>query len=573
MVAKVTRELTKMRRTLSDVFGLQELRPGQADVIRSVLEGRNTLAIMPTGAGKSLCYQLPALHLPGTTLIVTPLISLMKDQVDKLEDAGLDASQLNSALTVSEHEENLSQIEENRSEFVFTTPERFTDQEFLANLRGKQIDFVVIDEAHCISEWGHDFRPAYLSLGAAIKTLGMPPVLALTATATPEVTEDIEKQLDLGHLRIINTGIHRQNLCYEVLRVTNEAEKREHILRLLREIEGTGIIYAATVKTVEALHEWLKTFEFPVAKYHGRLSASERKETQERFMDGELKTIIATNAFGMGIDKPDIRFVVHYQMPGSLESYYQESGRAGRDGLHARCLLLYQLDDRRTQQFFLGGKHPKFNDILAVYNALESLRADEEPASLQRVQEEAGTVAKNKVRVILSLLKELELSKELRGSRFRLLRRDVKRRELEELARRSEEKSAKDREKLERMMLYGQSAQCRWRLLHDYFGEQMDAEQCGYCDNCLHPLEEQLGLTNQTEKPLETEQPRARETSVAPAAKITEVEFSKGDAVELPQYGVGRVSEVEDDKVTVVFPDGEVRKFMKEFISPGPGEA
>jgi ATP-dependent DNA helicase RecQ len=573
MVAKVTQELTKMKRTLSDVFGLEEFRAGQAEVIRSVLEGQNTLAIMPTGAGKSLCYQLPALHLPGTTIIISPLISLMKDQVDKLEGAGLDAAQLNSALTVSEHQENLSQIEEDRSEFVFTTPERFTDQEFLKSLRGKQVDFIVIDEAHCISEWGHDFRPAYLSLGAAIKTLGGPPVLALTATATPEVTEDIEKQLDLGRLRVINTGIHRQNLCYEVLRVTNEAEKREHILRLLREIEGTGIIYAATVKTVEALYEWLKTFEFKIAKYHGRLRASERKETQERFMDGELKAIIATNAFGMGIDKPDIRFVVHYQMPGSLEAYYQESGRAGRDGLQARCILLYQLNDRRTQQFFLGGKHPKFDEILAVYNALEALRADENPATLERVQEEAHMVAKTKVRVILSLLKELKLARELRGSRFRLLRRDIQTDELEELARRSEEKSAKDREKLERMMLFGQSAQCRWRLLHDYFGEQMWAEQCGNCDNCLHPLEEQLGLASQTEKPVESAPPQTQAADEMVAERIVEAELSKGDKVELPQFGVGRVKEVEDDKITVVFPDGEVRKFMKEFINYGPGEA
>ena len=502
LVPKVTRELTKMKRTLRDVFNFDQLRAGQAEVIRSVLEGKNTLAIMPTGAGKSLCYQLPGLHLPGTTVIVSPLISLMKDQVDKLEGAGLEASQLNSALTTREHQENLDQIKTENSDFIFVTPERFTTQEFLSELRKQTIDFVVIDEAHCISEWGHDFRPAYLSLGAAIKTLGSPPVLALTATATDAVTTDIEKQLDIGKLRVVNTGIYRPNIHFEVKRVTNEREKHEELVRVLREHDGVGIIYAATVKTVEALTDWLKGFDFKIEKYHGRMKASDRKRIQDAFMAGELKAMVATNAFGMGIDKPDIHFVVHYQMPGSLEAYYQEAGRAGRDGEPATCTLLFQLNDRRTQQFFLGGKHPKFDDILSVHQALETLGAAETPVTLLAVQEHANTVADAKVRVVLSLLKEFKVVKELRGGGFRLLRTEVKRAELEVLARLSEEKVEKDKEKLERMMQYGQSAMCRWRLLHDYFGEAMEVEGCGTCDNCVHPLEEQLivsrGLSQMT---------------------------------------------------------------------------
>ena len=414
LVPKVTRELTRMRRTLRETFGLAKLRPGQAEVIRSVLEGNNTLAIMPTGAGKSLCYQLPSLHLQGTTVVVSPLISLMKDQVDKLEDAGLEAAQLNSALTTQEHEENLEQIKADKSDFIFVTPERFTDPEFLGELRKQEINFIVIDEAHCISEWGHDFRPAYLSLGATIKTLGSPPVLALTATATPQVTADIEKQLDLGKLQVVKTGIYRPNLHFEVKRVTNELEKHSELIRVLNAHEGAGIIYAATVKTVEALTDWLKEFGFNVDKYHGRMKASDRKRNQDAFMNDELKAIVATNAFGMGIDKPDIRFVVHYQMPGSLEAYYQEAGRAGRDGAPATCSLFYQLEDRRTHLFFMGRK-PK-------------------------------------------------------------------------------ESVDKDKEKLERMMQYGQSATCRWRLLHDYFEEEMEEERCGNCDNCLHPLEHQIAL-------------------------------------------------------------------------------
>ncbi len=498
LVPKVTRELTKMRRTLRETFGLDKLRPGQAEVIRSVLEGNNTLAIMPTGAGKSLCYQLPSLHLPGTTVVVSPLISLMKDQVDKLELAGLEAAQLNSALTTEEQAENLEQIKTDKSDFVFITPERFTSQEFLGEMRNRDINFVVIDEAHCISEWGHDFRPAYLSLGASIKTLSSPPVLALTATATSEVTADIEKQLDLGRLQVVKTGIYRPNIHFEVKRVTNEREKHEQLIRILNEHDGVGIIYAATVKVVEELTDWLKAFDYKIEKYHGRMKASDRKHNQDAFMNDELKAIVATNAFGMGIDKPDIRFVVHYQMPGSLEAYYQEAGRSGRDGEPATCSLFYQLADRRTQQFFLGGKHPKFDDVLGVYQSLQALHAAETPIELATVQEHANTVSAGKVRVILSLLKELKAVRELRGNQFRLLKVDLEQEELADFSRLSEDKVNKDKEKLERMMQYGQSAMCRWKLLHDYFGEKMEHERCGNCDNCVYPLDEQFARPGQS---------------------------------------------------------------------------
>jgi ATP-dependent DNA helicase RecQ len=558
-----SKRFLELRRTMRDVFGIQNLRPGQDEVIRSIMAGRNTLAIMPTGAGKSLCYQLPALHLAGTTVIVSPLISLMKDQVDKLDEAGLEVSQVNSALTERERAQSLEQIRRKQSEFVFTTPERLTDQSFLDTLSKNHIDFVVIDEAHCISEWGHDFRPAFLSLGAAIKALGSPPVLALTATATPEVVADIEKQLGVGQLRVINTGIHRPNLCYEVLRVTNELEKRQHLVRLFKEIEGNGIIYAATVKTVEALMDFFKGFDFRVSKYHGQLGARERKENQDRFMNGELKAIIATNAFGMGIDKPDIRFVIHYQMPGSLEAYYQESGRAGRDGLPARAFLFYQLDDRRTQLFFMGGRYPKLQDVVTVYDALSNLKAVEQPVQLTRIQESATGVAKTKVRVILAMLKDMGIIKESRGARFRLIKSDLSREEIEKISIACQEKGEKDREKLERMMLYGQSAACRWKLLHEYFDEEWETESCGNCDNCLHPLEEQIALPGRA-----TSAPHAH----TPALSVTmeeekqEIEVAKGDQVVVKKYGEGRVKSVEEDKVVISFPDGETRTFIKDFL-------
>ena len=338
---------------LQGVFGHQDFRPGQRTVVEAVLADRPVIGVMPTGAGKSLCYQLPAVVSAGTTIVISPLIALMKDQVDALRARGVEAAFVNSTLAPDERATRMRDAIAGRWRLLYVAPERFRNSAFLDAMRRVDVARVAVDEAHCISQWGHDFRPDYARLGDALRTLGLERVCAFTATATPLVRADIERVLGLERPEIFVHGFRRDNLTLRVVPIARMADKRAHIERLMRFQPGAGIVYAATRKHVEAIAAALATGGTAVGVYHGGLSDDERQLAQDAFMAGDVRVMVATNAFGMGIDKADIRWVVHYDMPGSLEAYYQEAGRAGRDGLPAECAVLFTYADTRIHEFFI----------------------------------------------------------------------------------------------------------------------------------------------------------------------------------------------------------------------------
>jgi ATP-dependent DNA helicase RecQ len=574
-------------------FGISAFRPGQALAIRNVLAGIDTLAIMPTGAGKSLCYQLPALELPGVTLVVSPLIALMKDQHDKLAELDIEVLRLDSTLSPRDEAAALARLSENRPCIAYVTPERLGEPRFRDRLASVKVALFVVDEAHCISQWGHDFRPAYLGLGEAVRALNKPPVLALTATAPPKVKDDILAQLQLSEgpteASVIDIGLDRPNLRYHVIKASSERKKQALLLRLIEKQKGCGIIYAATVKTVDALADFLWSQGVECGRYHGRMRAKDRERVQSAFMEqSEPRLMVATNAFGLGVDKQDLRFVIHYNFPGSLESYYQEAGRAGRDGLPADCVLLYQPEDKRIQSFFLGGRYPTPEQTRAVAEALVHVTGgvvatpetdDHDPVfvSVKDIAERAEAPAK-KARVVLSFLKEVGFAAEAPGARFAPLA--IEPPSIEDLARaasRYEQKRAQDRARLAAMLRYSQSHLCRTRLLVTYFG-YLDAPACGSCDNCLRAAREapppqrdaeahaneltaRRGGDPVTRKELLEEAMRRRHTAGRNRAlKIERVKrpvfgpLEKGDIVRHATWGEGEVVRVVGDSIYTFFP-------------------
>ncbi|MEN8141456.1 MAG: RecQ family ATP-dependent DNA helicase [Thermodesulfobacteriota bacterium] len=471
-------------RILKKTFGHNEFRPIQAEVVSQVMAGDHVLLLMATGAGKSLCYQIPALLLPGLTLVISPLIALMQDQVAALTARGVAATFINSALDREQRQERLARLAAGDYKLLYVTPERFRKQEFVEIIKGREISLLAVDEAHCISQWGHDFRPDYSRLQEIRASLNNPTTIALTATATPEVQEDIIIQLGLtkSQVTVFNQGIERANLQLLVDDVHGHGAKLAAIAHARRQTRGSTIVYFALIKSLERMSEALTDMGLDHLVYHGGLTASARRRRQERFMAAGDALILATNAFGLGVDKSDIRMVIHAEIPASLESYYQEIGRAGRDGKASRCLLLYDQDDLLIQMNFIKWNNPEADFYQRLWQVISDEPEEVNSGGLDGLKERLlfRHKADFRLETALALLERYQVT---RGS---LARRDLAvAGELPDRFGPGEigAKTLAEQKKLHLMVQYCKTKGCRKGYVHDYFGVD-HPDSCGTCDNC-----------------------------------------------------------------------------------------
>ncbi|MDA0182444.1 ATP-dependent DNA helicase [Solirubrobacter phytolaccae] len=510
-----------MERVAQEAFGYPGLRPGQLEAIEAALEGRDVLVVMSTGAGKSAIYQIAGLLTPGATVVVSPLIALQRDQVDGLNEvAAGGAAQVNSSLPRGEREEAMHELAEGALEFLFLAPEQLARKDVLDELAVADVSLFVVDEAHCVSEWGHDFRPEYLRLGAAIEALGRPPVLALTATAAPPVRDEIVARLGLRDPVLLIRGFDRPNLRFSVERFHGEQgaeRKRRALIERIRAAAPPGIVYVSTRREAETLAEELCSGELLAASYHAGMKSAERDDVQERFMDGELDVVVATTAFGMGIDKADVRWVFHAEVAESLDAYYQEAGRAGRDGEPAEIVLFYRSEDVGLRRFFAGG-HLEVDELAHVLDAVRrgvpaaSMRteldlSDTKLASALSRLEDAGAVHVEMDGEVSSVSESPSAELVTAAAEAEEMRRSF------------------DRSRVDMMRAYAETDDCRRAFILSYFGEPFEPP-CGYCDNC-----------------------EAGRVSAPPA----DVPFPVGARVAHGSWGEGVVQRYDEDMMVVLF--------------------
>ena len=514
-------------RTAREAFGFEELRPGQAEAMRAVAQGRDVLAVMPTGAGKSAIYQVPALLLEGPTVVVSPLIALQRDQVDGLrEDVRRGgAVMLNSQLPAAAWREAREALRRGDVRFVFLAPEQLARDEVVDELAALRPCLLVVDEAHCVSSWGHDFRPQYLRLGAAAERLGRPQVVALTATAGPQVREEVVDQLRLREPVVVAEGFDRPEIDLRVHRHSRADHQRAAVLESVTSTRGAVLVYVARRRDAEEVAQELRASGRAVDHYHAGRRSADRDRVLRGFVDGTLDTVVATSAFGMGIDKPDVRAVVHAHVPDSLDSYYQEIGRAARDGEPAVAVLHYRPEDLGLRTFFASAvaKPEPLREVAAA------VRAHEEPVGPTQLRRELGTTA-SRLAGVVNLLEEVGAVHEDERGRLTADPDGPKPAAAAEAAVHvSEQQRSVERSRLEMMRSYAETTSCRRLFLLGYFGEELPGP-CGNCDTC------RTGT--------------AAGRSAEPAG---EQPFPVGSEVAHGEWGRGRVMHYEDDRVTVLF--------------------
>jgi len=515
----VTTHSARVREAARRRFGHRELLPGQEEAVVALLEGRDVLLVAPTGAGKSLAYQLAGVLLEGCTVVVSPLLALQQDQVASLEEVGLPAARLSSAESDDERDRILAAAREGGLRFLLLSPEQLANPDVLADVAALEPALVAVDEAHCVSSWGHDFRPDYLRLGELVQRLGSPRVIAMTATAALPTQQDIVDRLALRDARTVLTGFERDNIALTVERFSDADDQRERVLAIVDELSvdrGSGVVYCRTRRGAESVAAALVERGHDAAAYHAGLSQRRRDEVHRTFMSGELPLVAATSAFGMGVDKPDIRFVVHADVPESPDTYWQEVGRAGRDRATATAILTYRPEDLSLGRFF-ATPVPERADVRAVLAAIDAT-GSEDPRELG----EHLDLGPRKVGRLVNLVRLAREADDLPADADR-------ERVVDAVVERAEAQRKLEGSRVEMMRAYAETDRCRSAFMLGYFGAE-GRERCGICDNCV------AGLA-----PDETADP--------------EVPFAVQSTVRHAEFGLGTVTDVEEDRITVLFED------------------